>query len=227
MSVLEPCKYRSVTLAAGETYVLPPGAEIVSVSDLGALTSSCDEDFPTEELKCYTIAWVTNIDPEGSKTIKALVTLPPFGGGLGTAVVGVPNTGGAWEDTDGDTAPITIDKISIGGNIIASGVVLSDFSSLEASIASSPLSGILSERKYNHYDTIQPLTFAEEQMWGSWWRSGFVMWTFHFKSIASVAETVYFEFLSALNENGGNIGSVPRYFAKEIDCVNYPTTTEI
>jgi len=221
------CIYKSVTMSAGETFVLPPGAELVSVSDIAALTSSCPEEFPTEELKCYRIAWVFGIDPEGTKTVGAQVIFPPFGGGTGAAVIHVPNTGNAWEDGDGDTAAITIDKISLGGTVLTAGIGATDFTSLESIIATSPISGILTERKYNYTDTIQPLTFVEDAQWGDWWKSGFRMYTFHFKSIASLAGTVYLEFLSALNADGGNIGSIPRYFAQEIDCLNYPTTTMI
>lgn len=223
------CIYKSVIMGPGETFVLPPGAELVSVSDIGALTSSCPDEFPTEELKCYRIAWAFNIDPEGNRTIKAIVSQSgsPFPPGPGFALAHVPNTGGAWEDTDNDTAPINIDKISIGGTVITGGFSASNFASLDATIASSPMSGILTERKYNHYDTIQPLTALEDGQWGHWWRSGFVMYTMHFKSIPSLAGTVYLEFLSALNADGGNIGSIPRYFAQEVDCLTYPVTTEI
>jgi hypothetical protein len=225
MAAETPCIYKSVTMSAGETFVLPPGAEIISVSDLGAITNSCPDPLPTEELSCYRISWVLNIDPEGSKTVPALVTLPPFGGGLGTAVVAVPNTGNAWEDGDGDTAAVNIDKVSIAGTVVSAGVQCADFTALEAVIAGSSVGGILSDRKYNFYDTIQPLTVAEQAMWGSWWQSGFRMYTMHFKSIPTLAATVYLEFVSALNADGGNIGSIPRYFAQEVDCLTYPTTT--
>lgn len=221
-----PCKYKSVTMTAGEVFVLPPGAEIISVSDLSAVTSSCPDPLPTEELSCYRITWVINIDPEGSKTVPALVTFPPFGGGLGTAHIVIPNTGNAWEDYDGDTAPILIDKVSIAGTTFSAGGNVGDFSALEAAIVASSVGGIMSERKYNHYDTIQPLTVAEQAMWGSFWRSGFAVHTLHFKTIPSLAPTIYLEFLSTMNSDGGNIGDIPRYFAREVDCSTYPTTTE-
>ncbi len=231
MAASSPCIYKSVTMAAGETFVLPPGAEIISVSDLGAITNSCPDPFPVEELKCYAITWVLNIDPEGARTVNAVVTqsgLPfPFPPTPGLAFVSVPNTGNAWEDGDGDTAAITIDKISVGGSIINGGMSATDFATLETTIASSSVSGIMSERKYNYWDKIQPLTAAELGQWGDWWKSGYRVYTFHFKSIPSLAETVYLQFLSGLNAEGGNIGSIPRYFAQEVDCLTYPTTTSI
>lgn len=221
-----PCKYKSVTMTAGEVFVLPPGAEVISVSDLGAVTSSCPDPLPTEEMLCYRISWVTNIDPEGSKTVPALVTFPPFGGGLGTAHIVIPNTGNAWEQGDDDTNNLTISNISIAGTVFSCGADISDPIALEASIVASSVGGIMSERKYNHYDNIQGLTTAEQVMWGSFWRSGYSIHSLHFKTIPSLAPTIYLEFNSDTNDEGGNIGSIPRFFAKEVDCSTYPTTTE-
>lgn len=223
---VQNCIYKSVVLSAGETFVLPPGAEIITVSNLAAITSSCDDDLPQEELKCYRISWVTNIDPNGSKTVPALVTLPPFGGGLGAAHIVIPDTGNAWEQGDDDTNNLTVANISIAGTVFSSGADLSDYTAIDASITSSSVGGILSERKYTHYDTIQSLTVAEQAMWGSWWRSGYTMHSFYFKTIPTIAPTVYLEFNSDTNDYGGNIGSIPRYFAQEVDCLTYPTTTE-
>lgn len=220
-----PCKYKSITMTAGETFVLPPGAEIISVSDLTAVTNSCPDPLPTEELLCYRITWVTNIDPEGSKTVPALVTFPPFGGGLGTAHIVIPNTGNAWEQGDDDTNNVTISNISIAGTVFTCGASLSDYTSIEASIVASSVGGIMSDRKYNYSDTIQSLTFAEQAMWGSFWRSGYRVHSLHFKTIPTLASTIYLEFNSDTNDSGGNVGDIPRYFAREIDCTTYPTTT--
>lgn len=226
MAAAVPCIYKSITMTAGETFVLPPGAEIISVSDIGAITNSCPDPLPIEELKCYRIAWVSNIDPEGSKTVPALVTFPPFGGGLGTAHITIPNTGNAWEQGDNDTGSITISNISVAGVITPTGVNINDFTALDAAITSSSTGGILSERKYVHFDNLQPLTTAEQAMWGSFWQSGYTIHAFYFKTIETIAGGVYLEFASTLNDEGGNIGDIPRYFAREIDCTTYPTETE-
>lgn len=226
MATVEQCKYKSVTMTAGEVFVLPPGAEVISVSDLGAVTSSCPDPLPTEEMLCYRIAWITNIDPEGSKTVPALVTLPPFGGGLGAAHIVIPNTGNAWEQGDDDTNNLTISNISIAGTTFTCGATINDYTAIEASIVASSVGGIMSERKYNHYDNIQSLTTAEQSMWGSFWRSGYTIHSLHFKTIPSLVSTIYLEFNSDINADGGNIGDIPRYFAREVDCSTYPTTTE-
>jgi hypothetical protein len=49
------CSYQSVTLSAGEQFILPPGAVLVSASDINNITSldNCLDTSNIEELKCY------------------------------------------------------------------------------------------------------------------------------------------------------------------------------
>lgn len=47
------CIYKSVTLQAGETFVIPPGGELIGASNETAIVSSCDEEFNLEEIQCY------------------------------------------------------------------------------------------------------------------------------------------------------------------------------
>lgn len=52
------CIYKSVTLQAGETFVIPPGGELIGVSDAAAIVSSCDEEIPENEEVCYMFQFV-------------------------------------------------------------------------------------------------------------------------------------------------------------------------
>lgn len=52
---VDPCIYKSVTLAAGEQFNLPPGAVLVAATDESAISSTCPIP-ELEELKCYIIA---------------------------------------------------------------------------------------------------------------------------------------------------------------------------
>lgn len=48
------CTYKSITLAAGEQFILPPGAEIVTTTNgLNDYTSTCPKPSTLETLKCY------------------------------------------------------------------------------------------------------------------------------------------------------------------------------
>lgn len=210
-------------MSAGETFVLPPGAELISASDSGAITSSCSTPIPTVPTKCWQIMWVLNLDSEGGKTVRAIVAVPPIAVGLGNALIDIPNTGNAWEVGDDDTADITIENISIGGNVVSSSVSCTDFTNIENTIAGSSSGALLSDRKYNMFTKKQSLTFSENEMWGDWWESGYKVYTFSFKATEEIAKTVYLEFATTLDPT--NIGSIPRYFAKELDCDNYPTTS--
>lgn len=54
-----PCteKYTSVTLAAGEQFTLPPGATLVSATNIDAITDDgCLDREQLEEMECYAIA---------------------------------------------------------------------------------------------------------------------------------------------------------------------------
>lgn len=59
------CIYKSVTLQQGETFVLPPGAELIGSTNESAITSSCDEEFDLEEIQCYTIQVQESISDGG------------------------------------------------------------------------------------------------------------------------------------------------------------------
>jgi hypothetical protein len=53
-SAASNCSYKSVTLAVGETFTLPPGAEIVSVTGgLESFTSTCPKPESLETPICY------------------------------------------------------------------------------------------------------------------------------------------------------------------------------
>jgi hypothetical protein len=56
------CIYRSVSLQAGESFTLPPGAEIVSATDINAITSTCPIPDNLESLECYIIVLLANVD---------------------------------------------------------------------------------------------------------------------------------------------------------------------
>lgn len=52
---VDPCIYKSVTLAVGEQFNLPPGATLVGSSDSTAFTSNCPIP-PLEESACFIFA---------------------------------------------------------------------------------------------------------------------------------------------------------------------------
>ena len=56
------CIYKSITLTEGETFVLPPGAELVGASDTGAITSTndCAPTDNLEALLCYQMIFSLN-----------------------------------------------------------------------------------------------------------------------------------------------------------------------
>lgn len=64
MSVLSTSVVKSVVLAPGEQFILPPGATLVAASDVGALASSCTLP-DLEEYGCY-VAMVAAGGEEGS-----------------------------------------------------------------------------------------------------------------------------------------------------------------
>lgn len=53
-SPIDPCVYKSVTLAPNEQFNLPPGATLVGASNTSAITSTCPID-ALEELDCYVV----------------------------------------------------------------------------------------------------------------------------------------------------------------------------
>lgn len=207
------CIYRSVNLAAGETFVLPPGATLISVSDTNAVTSSCSEALPQSDNKCWRINWVTNVDDEGLKF---------FIGGFITGNVVIPERNNAW-DNEESAFDIVVSNISAGGTIITPAVncKVDDLTLIENIINNSAISGLMAERKYaitDHVTDNDPGLFPgfEPGLAG-----GYRVYSFYFKATEEIAKTVYIEFLSG----DENIGDIPRYFAREIDCDDYPVTS--
>lgn len=63
------CIIKSVTLQANETFVLPPGAELIAATDVNLITVSPVECAPTdnlETLKCYAFRFSGQMDHSGS-----------------------------------------------------------------------------------------------------------------------------------------------------------------
>lgn len=207
------CIYKTVDLIAGEKFVLPPGAEIVSVSDESLIESTCpDTIFPVSEKKCYIMAWTLNYDTEGSINYLPLLNAPVI----------IPEANNAWDNEGGSTADISISKYSIAGAIIPLEVSADDFIGIESALASSSYGGLLTERKYNS-EFRESVDGTDSVNWNGDFSSGYTIYYFAFKCIPEIAETVYFEFFGASE----NIGAIPRYFAQEIDCADYPTTSQV
>jgi hypothetical protein len=63
------CTYQSITLQAGESFILPPGAELVSASNLSNITSEndCLDLTNIEEVQCYGVIFGDS-NPGGSET---------------------------------------------------------------------------------------------------------------------------------------------------------------
>ncbi len=221
MAAEQNCIYKSVNMAAGEVFVLPPGAVLISVSDTGAITSSCPDPLPVAELKCYKIRWVLNHDnPDGQKTIMS--------GFLGPVGVQIPDSNNAWEDSSRDRGPITIENFSIGNQVTsASSISARNLSGLESKISSSSSGGALGSRMYQSGFQETPLVGAESGQWdapgASGWSDGYDWYELYFKTVEDIAKGVYIEIAGA----SGNVGNVPRFFPIEIDCDDYPTTSVV
>lgn len=63
------CIIRSVTLQPNEEFILPPGAELISVSDIGNITTTCNVD-NLEELQCYVCVLGINDDETADRYFK-------------------------------------------------------------------------------------------------------------------------------------------------------------
>ena len=63
------CVYQSITLQPGETFTLPPGAEVVSVTDVTNIISenNCLDLTNVEEVECYGVIFGDS-NPGGSET---------------------------------------------------------------------------------------------------------------------------------------------------------------
>lgn len=205
------CIYKTVNLIAGEKFILPPGAEIVSVSDDGVIESSCpDTLFPVAETKCYTMAWTITFDTEGTINYFPLLNVPII----------IPEANNAWDNEGADK--IKISFYSIAGVSTALGTDADDFVGLESALASSPYGGLLSERKYNS-EYRESVTGVDSVNWNGDFKSGYTIYYFSFKATEEIAKTVYLEFFGPTE----NTGTIPRYFAQEIDCADYPATSQV
>lgn len=208
------CIYKSVDLVAGEVFVLPPGAEIVSVTDDTVLESSCaDTIFPVQERKCFQIRWAITYDSEGLINYFPLPFNPP---------IIIPEANNAWDNEGGDTPDISISQYGLAGQVYPMGISATDFAAMESAFVSSPVGSLLGDRKYNHNER-ESVDGVDSVNWNGDFHSGYNEFVFTFRAVQEVADTFYLQFFGA----SGNIGSVPRYYAQEIDCADYPTTTEV
>lgn len=97
--VNETCIYKSISLQNGEVFSLPPGAELLYVSDTDNVISSCDDELPNVQTQCYVFRTpMAGTDVDGP--IENFVTAfkfdnlvininPGYGSGLGTCVTSV------------------------------------------------------------------------------------------------------------------------------------------
>lgn len=60
MSVAQTTTTKSITLSAGEQFILPPGASLLYTTNSENLTSTCDDQIPVMEFGCATFAWERN-----------------------------------------------------------------------------------------------------------------------------------------------------------------------
>ncbi len=65
MAELTTCIKKSITLLAGEPFILPPGATLLGSTDSSAFTSDCTIPEDLEELQCYAFVF-GNAQTEGS-----------------------------------------------------------------------------------------------------------------------------------------------------------------
>lgn len=68
MAAIQDCKFKAVTLAAGETFVLPPGAVLIGSTDESNFTADCDIP-PLETPECYTFNVVATEESGGTTPV--------------------------------------------------------------------------------------------------------------------------------------------------------------
>lgn len=222
------CIYKSVDMVAGEVFILPPGAEVIGVTN-DSVTSSCGNDLPTVELACFYMQWAINIDPEGDRFVFSPLTvtagIPPIG--PGTMPIHLPKVNNAWDPDDDETSPsIIVTNIGVAGQVIPGGMSCQDFTSIESAILVNAANGLVTNRKWLHedrFDSISALTQANFLL-NSYGDSGYILYGLWFKAIKEIGETVYIE----IQGNSGNTGTPTRYYAQLMDdCSEYPTTSEV
>lgn len=69
MAVPTPCTYKTVTLTPDEQFTLPPGAEIVSASDINSISSTCPIPTNLETPSCYGIVIAAHQDSTGGTEV--------------------------------------------------------------------------------------------------------------------------------------------------------------
>jgi hypothetical protein len=76
MATTQNCTFKSVTLAAGEQFILPPGAEIVATTNgLEDYTSTCPKPSSLETIQCYKSAFADVDELGGHLPAYCVVTI--------------------------------------------------------------------------------------------------------------------------------------------------------
>lgn len=122
------CIYRSVALEQGEIFSLPPGAELLYVSDPASIISSCDVDLPTTELQCYMFQALSDGKHFGNSTDFGIariilddieVYIDPsqalLGGFYPTAVTQIANT--IWNTFQSSPYSALLAAVQVGVNV--------------------------------------------------------------------------------------------------------------
>lgn len=220
----ENCIYRTIELFAGEKFVLPAGAEVLAVSDSSLIESSCGGSFPTQELVCYYMQWAVNVDVEGIRQVflpTALPIAPSFG------PIELPNMNNAWDPDDDETdATITILNVGVAGQVIPGGFSCQSLTSLESTIAANPINGLVTNRKFQHFDVFDTMSAGSATNFfgpGNYGSSGYTLYGMWFKALEEIGNTVYVE----IQGNSGNTGTPTRYYAQQMDCADFPNTSEV
>ena len=166
------CIYRSVNLQAGESFTLPPGAEIVSATDINAITSTCPIPDNLESLECY---------------VFVVMATHNFTDGATRVWMGANNSG----DSNAFIVTITVGGVTydLSPDIYADSNGVFDVGQLAAAISSNPsINGMmLSLGVAADYDG-PPL--------GGAWRGGVA--SLCFKTTASIAAETYITLTSTL-----------------------------
>lgn len=115
------CSYKTITLTPGEQFILPPGAEIIGVSDTTALeaTNGCATLDNLEQPECYAVVF-GEASPGGSETPVyndvQIYGISVNGVGYGFSPQGFPVVGGI-NGTSAQTIKNAIDSTPYGSVI--------------------------------------------------------------------------------------------------------------
>lgn len=199
------------------SFILPPGAEVVSVvgdgSASSSLSSSCGKTFVEEELKCYVAKWATNwgqtgerlLDVWGGTELNPILHPIPY--------VIIPNRDNAWDSDSGDQ-DIVITKFHIAGLDFTIDVhgfhTQAHMDSFAAAINGDAGLGFLQAKRFLFHrestgtDTAGP-------------GGGRYEFAFYFKAPPSLAVNSYFQF------DGVTAVTLPKISVVEISCTGYPS----